>query len=204
MRSRGGPRGPKLSQPGSRPRAMRAGRMPRAWAMLMPARRPALRAGREAATTRAAEPLPSQTATISPASSGSARSRAARGNKGTYRQAIRVMGGQDSSQTSQARRHEDAKTRRDHEGGLGRRSRLRSPTTATVASPGRSKNQFLSRPVDPTTRRASGTPAPPWRCSFPRHAGRATPKPCHAERAERVEASPPGWEGSAVDRVPLG
>ena len=62
---------------------MSAGRMPRAWAMLMPGRRPALRAGREAATTRAAAPLPSQMATISPASSGSARSRAARGKRGT-------------------------------------------------------------------------------------------------------------------------
>ena len=74
----------------SRGRARRFGRSARACGSVKPGRMPARRALRVAATTRAAVPLPSQTATASSASAGSPRSRAARGKSGTTRQARRM------------------------------------------------------------------------------------------------------------------
>jgi hypothetical protein len=93
---------------------MSEGRMPRAWARLIPERTPDVRAGREAPTTRAAEPLPSHTATASPASSGSARNRAARGKRGMNKQAIRVMSAErfETEKTTEAQRHREETLRK--------------------------------------------------------------------------------------------
>src|SRR5215831_2733842 len=75
---------------GSRGRATSLGRMARDCGSVIPISMPALRAGRVAARTRAALPLPSQTTTASPFRSGSLRSRAASGKSGTERQARRA------------------------------------------------------------------------------------------------------------------
>jgi len=74
---------------------------------------------------------------------------------------------------SHRRKREDTKTRSGRKEGIGRRSRLWPPTTATWRWRPRDEHRCSERRHHLQARRASGTPAPPRRCRSPGHSERA-------------------------------